>query len=126
MQHCYSGIATNGKKMEVVELYELHYSDLLQLSSEKSLSDEFIEETQRLKSATRSVMKNLGPEGPGLLAITGVPEASNLRRTLLPLARKLALLNNEDRKRLLKVNLSPFFLPLIFKNPNARLAKDTM
>ncbi|XP_004247194.1 uncharacterized protein [Solanum lycopersicum] len=110
--------------MEVVELYELHYSDLLQLSSEKSLSDEFIEETQRLKSATRSVMKNLGPEGPGLLAITGVPEASNLRRTLLPLARKLALLNNEDRKRLLKEqNLGS---DVSLKNPNRDVSSFSM
>nr|GEW10186.1 2-oxoglutarate (2OG) and Fe(II)-dependent oxygenase superfamily protein [Tanacetum cinerariifolium] len=50
-----------------------------------------------------TIMKNLGPSGPGLLAVTGVPIASDLRGTLLPLARKLALLNNDDRKRVLKV-----------------------
>ncbi|KAH0738507.1 hypothetical protein KY290_037212 [Solanum tuberosum] len=110
--------------MEVVELYELHYSDLLQLSSDKSLSDEFIEEIQRLESVTRSVMENLGPEGPGLLAITGVPEASNLRRTLLPLARKLALLNNDDRKRLLKEqNLGS---DVSLKNPNRDVSSFSM
>lgn len=95
---------------EVVELYELQYSDLKKLSSEKALSAaESSEEIQRLESITTSVMENLGPEGPGLLAITGVPKASNLRRTLHPLARNLSLLNNEDRKRLLKVYLSPSF-----------------
>lgn len=92
-------------KGEVVELYELHYADLMQLSK-KALSPESIEAND---SIINSVMENLGPQGPGLLAVTGVPEASNLRRTLLPLARKLALLNNEDRKRLLKVHLFLFF-----------------
>ncbi|KAH9785743.1 Fe2OG dioxygenase domain-containing protein [Citrus sinensis] len=47
-------------------------------------------------------MENLGPGGPGLLSITSVPNASIHRRNLLPLARKLALLNPDDRKRLLK------------------------
>ncbi|KAK6164641.1 hypothetical protein DH2020_001505 [Rehmannia glutinosa] len=40
--------------------------------------------------------------GPGLLSINGVPKARPLPQTLLPLARKLALLNNGDRKRILK------------------------
>ncbi|MCD9560113.1 hypothetical protein HAX54_018556 [Datura stramonium] len=109
---------------QVVELYELHYADLIQLSSEKALSEESIDEIQRLGSVTASVMENLGPEGPGLLAVTGVPEASGLRRTLLPLARKLALLNNEDRKRLLKEhNLGS---DVLLKNPNRNVSSSSM
>ncbi|CAH9081154.1 unnamed protein product [Cuscuta europaea] len=83
-----------------MELYELNYSDLLLLSSEKIA--ESPEEAQRLESVARMVMETLGPNGPGLLAITGVSRASSFRRKLLPLARKLALLSNEDRKKLLK------------------------
>ncbi|OIT26370.1 PREDICTED: uncharacterized protein LOC109215390 [Nicotiana attenuata] len=110
---------------EVVELYELHYSDLKKLSSERALSAaESCEEIQRLESITTSVMENLGPEGPGLLAITGVPEASNLRRTLLPLARKLSLLNNEDRKRLLKEHSLGSDVSL--KNPNRNVSSFSM
>nr|GEY41257.1 2-oxoglutarate (2OG) and Fe(II)-dependent oxygenase superfamily protein [Tanacetum cinerariifolium] len=59
-----------------------------------------------------TIMKNLGPSGPGLLAVTGVPIASDLRETLLPLARKLALLNNDDRKRVLKGSKKPAMAPL--------------
>jgi len=54
-------------------------------------------------------MEALGPTGPGLLAITGVPNASNLRSHLLPLARSLALLPRETRKIVLKV-----ILPLVY------------
>ncbi|KVI12397.1 hypothetical protein Ccrd_009164 [Cynara cardunculus var. scolymus] len=60
------------------------------------------EKMEYLESVKSTIMKNLGPSGPGLLAITGVPNASILRRTLLPMARKLALLKNEDRKLILK------------------------
>ncbi|KAM3355860.1 hypothetical protein P3S68_022574 [Capsicum galapagoense] len=102
---------------EVVELYELDYSDLLQLCSDKCI------ETND-SSITKSVMENLGPEGPGLLAITGVPEASNLRRNLLPLARNLALLNNDRRKRLLKEhNLGS---DVSLKNPNRNVSSFSM
>ncbi|CAH9111627.1 unnamed protein product [Cuscuta epithymum] len=86
---------------ETMELYELNYSDLSLLSSEKVA--ESPEEAQRLESVARMVMETLGPNGPGLLAITGVPRASSFRRNLLPLARKLALLSDEDRKKLLKI-----------------------
>nr|GLL33163.1 uncharacterized protein LOC109182845 [Ipomoea trifida] len=85
---------------ETMELDELRYSDLILLSSDKAV--ESTEDIQRLESITRMVMEALGPNGPGLLAITGVPTTSSLRRSLLPLSRKLALLNNEDRKKLLK------------------------
>ncbi|XP_059660457.1 uncharacterized protein LOC132306888 [Cornus florida] len=90
----------------ILKLYELQYSDLMLLSSEEvpssSSSSSSSEEIERLESITRSVMENLGPRGPGLLAITGVPDASERRRTLLSLARKLALVDTDDRKRILK------------------------
>lgn len=89
---------------EALELYQLDYSDLLLLSSTTDSSSLSFDQIQRLQSITETVMENLGPTGPGLIAIKSVPCASNLRRTLLPLARKLALLNNDDRKRILKVN----------------------
>ncbi|KAK2987150.1 hypothetical protein RJ640_019710 [Escallonia rubra] len=84
---------------EILEPYQLGYSDLMLLSSSFSLEPE---EMERMQSVTRKIMENLGPTGPGLIAVTGVPGGSTLRQYLLPLARKLALLNNEDRKRLLK------------------------
>ncbi|KAL9430987.1 hypothetical protein AB3S75_026225 [Citrus x aurantiifolia] len=86
---------------EILELYELPYSDLklLCLDNTCSLSTE---EIKRLETIRTSVMENLGPGGPGLLSITSVPNASIHRRNLLLLARKLALLNPDDRKRLLK------------------------
>ncbi|KAI7984661.1 hypothetical protein LOK49_LG15G00515 [Camellia lanceoleosa] len=87
----------------ILEAYELQFSDLMLLSSNKDSRPSFSsEEIERLESIASSVMENLGPTGPGLLTITGVPNASHLRRTLLPLARRLALLNSDHRKRLLK------------------------
>ncbi|KAI3773064.1 hypothetical protein L6452_04262 [Arctium lappa] len=87
---------------ETLELYDLHYSDLMALSSSDHKLPLTSENMEYLESVKIAIMKNLGPSGPGLLAITGVPNASILRRTLLPMARKLALLDNEDRKLVLK------------------------
>ncbi|KAH6812446.1 2-oxoglutarate and oxygenase superfamily protein [Perilla frutescens var. frutescens] len=84
---------------EILELYELQYADLMALFSDQNPPSN--EEIQRLESISRSIMQNLGRSGPGLLSISGVPQARN-SQTLLPLARKLALLNNDDRKRILK------------------------
>ncbi|KAL8142550.1 hypothetical protein V2J09_015582 [Rumex salicifolius] len=86
---------------EILEPYELSYSDLITLSSDE-ISLPSVDEIRRLEIVSGAVMENLGPNGPGLLTITGVPGASALRKTLLPLARKLALLPNDDRKRILK------------------------
>lgn len=77
-----------------MQLYEIPYSDLLLLSSSSASCSHYQE---------RMIMENLGPTGPGLFAITNVPDASLLRRKLLPLARKLALLSPDDRKRILRV-----------------------
>ena len=102
---------------EILELHELHYSDLLLLSSPStstnasSSSSSSLDEDLLRKMG--SVMEALGPMGPGLLAVTGVPNASKLRSQLLPLARKLALLDRETRKRVLKVLPFFFFFSLI-------------
>lgn len=90
---------------EILELFELHYSDLKLLASSSSSSKEDVE---RLETIRANIMESLGPRGPGLLSVTGVPKAPILRRNLLPLARNLALLNRDHRKRIFKVN--PFFL----------------
>ncbi|KAK1297136.1 hypothetical protein QJS10_CPB15g01858 [Acorus calamus] len=86
---------------EVIEPFELHHSDLLLLSSPSS-SPSGPGEIEWLESVSRAVMKALGPSGPGLLAITGVERALELRRSLLSLSRRLALLDNDDRRRVLK------------------------
>ncbi|KAK1309961.1 hypothetical protein QJS10_CPA08g00307 [Acorus calamus] len=86
---------------EVLEPFELNHSDLLLLSLPSS-SPSGPGEIERLESVSRAAMKALGSSGPGLLAITGVERASELRRSLLSLSRRLALLDNDDRRRVLK------------------------
>lgn len=98
-----------GGNPKILEIYELPYSDLLLLSSPYDSSSS-LQENERMESITKSILEALGPNGPGLLAITGVPNSSVLRRALLPLARKLALLNPDHRKRILKVLLPSFFI----------------
>lgn len=49
------------------------------------------------------VMASLGPCGAGILAVRGVPEVPTLRKRLLPLARKLALMPDATRRPILKV-----------------------
>lgn len=90
---------------EVLELFELEHSDLILLSADEDMSSssDYIE---RHRSISKRIMENLGPAGPGLIAIKSVPGASQLRQSLLPLARKLALLHNDDRKRILKVHVN--------------------
>eukprot|EP00249_Psilotum_nudum_P019324 c27194_g1_i1 orf=1434-3071(+) len=48
------------------------------------------------------ILASLGPHGPGLLAVTGIPALVNLRKALLPLARTLALLPAANRASILK------------------------
>ncbi|GMH25796.1 hypothetical protein Nepgr_027639 [Nepenthes gracilis] len=93
------------EEREILEPFELHYSDLISLSSGvNTLSSPSVsrDEIERLDAITSGIMENLGPTGPGLIVVTGVPDSLNLRKSLLPLARDLALLNNEDRKRILQ------------------------
>ncbi|KAI3993110.1 hypothetical protein MKX01_009853 [Papaver californicum] len=85
---------------EILEPFQLQYSDLIQLSS--TSSDYSEEDISRLDSISKTILETLGPTGPGLLVVTGVPQGSQLRRTLLPFARQLALLNHHDRRRILK------------------------
>ncbi|XP_030545875.2 uncharacterized protein LOC115751998 [Rhodamnia argentea] len=89
----------------VMQPYELSYSDLVLLSSPPSSPSSSSEaELQRLDSIRRSVMEALGPAGPGLLCVRDVAEASALRRKLLPLSRRLALLDPERRRRILQAH----------------------
>ncbi|KNA05532.1 hypothetical protein SOVF_189540 [Spinacia oleracea] len=87
---------------EVMEPYELHYTDLLSLSSSSSSSSSSSIDTERLESITRAVMEALGPTGSGLITITGVPNVAELRNSLLLRARDLSLLNHHHRNRILK------------------------
>ncbi|RRT48618.1 hypothetical protein B296_00049715 [Ensete ventricosum] len=89
---------------EILEPLELRFSDLLLLSSAApSHPPPYPAELARLESISAAVMQTLGSSGPGLLAITEVPEAPDLRRLILPFSRKLALLGRKDRARVLKV-----------------------
>lgn len=88
---------------KILQIYELQYSDLL-IFSTPSHSSSPLQENDPAESTTQSILEALGPNGPGLLAITGVPHSSLLRRALLPLARNLAFLNPDRRKRILQVS----------------------
>ncbi|XP_026456986.1 uncharacterized protein LOC113357750 isoform X2 [Papaver somniferum] len=85
---------------EILEPFQLQYADLIHLSSNSSDYSE--EEISRLDSISKTILETLGPTGPGLLVVTGVPQGSQLRRDLLPFAHQLALLNHHDRRRILK------------------------
>ncbi|KAK7270287.1 hypothetical protein RIF29_23316 [Crotalaria pallida] len=98
----------------MVEVYEVEYSDLVQSSSSSSCSS----------TIESMIMESLGPRGPGLVAITGVPNASKLRSQLLPLARNLALLHPLTRKRLLKEHNLGSDVPL--KNPDRSVSSFAM
>ncbi|CAJ2627819.1 2-oxoglutarate and Fe(II)-dependent oxygenase superfamily protein [Trifolium pratense] len=95
------------EECDVIDLFELHYSEL---SSSSKKSD--------------SIMKALGSNGPGLLAVTGIPNISNLRSYLLPLARKLSLLDRQTRNRILKEHNLGSDVPL--KNPHRSVSSFAM
>ncbi|XP_010512741.1 PREDICTED: uncharacterized protein LOC104788668 isoform X1 [Camelina sativa] len=83
---------------EILEPYQVSFLDLVRLLSRfQSPRDR-----KRFQCISRKVMSALGPTGPGLLCITGVLGSALLRRQLLPMARKLALLNPDKRVRILK------------------------
>ncbi|CAD5173346.1 unnamed protein product [Musa acuminata subsp. malaccensis] len=95
--------ATAEVAAEILEPLELRFSDLLLLSSAApSHPPPSPAELARLESISAAAMQALGSSGPGLLAITEVPKAPDLRRLILPFARKLALLGRKDRARVLK------------------------
>ncbi|EOA25915.1 hypothetical protein CARUB_v10019295mg [Capsella rubella] len=85
---------------EILEPYQLSLSDLLLWSSRFQSSSP--RDRKRCQCISRNVMSALGPSGPGLLCITGVLGSALLRRQLLPMARKLALLVPDKRIRILK------------------------
>ncbi|XP_038692749.1 uncharacterized protein LOC119990743 [Tripterygium wilfordii] len=109
---------------EILELYELRYSDLMLLAATSVTSSTPPEELERVEAMRRTMMETLGHGGPGLLSVTGFPSASRLRRKLLPLARKLALLDFEDRKRILKKHNLGSDVPL--KNPDRKVSSFAM
>ncbi|KAG0458386.1 hypothetical protein HPP92_023543 [Vanilla planifolia] len=89
---------------EIFEPLEIHYSDLVLLSSSGvSCSYLSLEEQEKIETISGAVLRALGPSGPGLLSITGVPRAAALRRALLPMARELALLDKKERAEVLKL-----------------------
>lgn len=76
------------EKLEILELAQVDYSHLIDPSLENK--------------CIQNVMEALGPGGPGLMAVTGVPGVEALRITLLPLSRKLALMDDTQRRCILK------------------------
>ncbi|KAJ4839471.1 hypothetical protein Tsubulata_046857 [Turnera subulata] len=112
------------EESELLEPFELHYSDLILLSSPPTNDSVSSEELERLEAVKRTILETLGPEGPGLLSITGVPSTSLLRRNLLPLARKLALLDHGRRKLILKNHNLGSDVPL--KNPDRIVSSFAM
>ncbi|WVZ91184.1 hypothetical protein U9M48_037388 [Paspalum notatum var. saurae] len=75
----------------------LPFSDLALLLSPKTPADD-----SRRTRVLDTVAAELGRGGSGLLAVAGVPRAGALRRRLLPLARRLALMDHPARSQLLK------------------------
>ncbi|PON54453.1 Isopenicillin N synthase-like [Parasponia andersonii] len=112
------------EKAQVLELFELPYSDLLLLSSDQAHSSlSSPAELERLELVKRTIMETLGPMGPGLLSVSGVPNAAVLRHDL-PLARRLALLDSDLRNRILKENKLGSDVPL--KNPERNVSSFAM
>ncbi|KAK4558326.1 hypothetical protein RGQ29_007891 [Quercus rubra] len=106
--------------IEEEELYELHYSDLMLVSEQLSQS-----QSQSQSRQIGEIMKALGPTGPGLLSITGVPNSTaSLRRHLLSLARNLALLSPDHRLRIVKEHNLGSDVPL--KNPDRSVSSFAM
>ena len=48
-------------------------------------------------------MEAMGPSGPGLVGVHGIPNLHSLRQALLPLAPILALSSHQERSTILKV-----------------------
>jgi len=97
---------------EILEPYQLSFSDLLLSSRNRS------------QWISKNVMDALGPTGPGLLCITGVLGSAFLRRKLLPMARKLALLDPDKRKLILMEHHLGSDVPL--KNPERDVSSFAM
>lgn len=112
------------EETEILQLYEVQYSDLKLISSDTESSSLTTQQNQRLESIKKTIMEALGHRGPGLLSVVNVPNASTLRHKLLPLARKLALLNPNQRKHILKEHNLGSDVPL--KNPDRKVSSFAM
>ncbi|CAD6254359.1 unnamed protein product [Miscanthus lutarioriparius] len=80
-----------------LDIAELPFSDLVVLLSPETPADD-----GRFRRVVEAVATELGRGGSGLLAVAGVPRVGALRRRLLPLARRLALMDHPIRSQLLK------------------------
>ncbi|KAL6623051.1 hypothetical protein ACP70R_032930 [Stipagrostis hirtigluma subsp. patula] len=78
-----------------LDIAEISFSDLTLLLSPETTDDD------RRRRVLATVGTELGRGGSGLLAIADVPRAGALRRRLLPLARRLALMDHPTRALLL-------------------------
>ncbi|OEL37086.1 hypothetical protein BAE44_0001895 [Dichanthelium oligosanthes] len=81
----------------ILDIAELPFADLLLLHSPETPSDD-----PRRRRVLDAVATELGRGGSGLLAIAGVPRVAALRRRLLPLSRRLALMDHPTRSQILK------------------------
>ncbi|GJM95616.1 hypothetical protein PR202_ga12378 [Eleusine coracana subsp. coracana] len=79
-----------------LDIAEVSFSDLILLLSTNAPDE------GRFRGVLETVGTELGRGGSGLLAIADVPRAGALRRRLLPLARRLALMDHPTRAQLLK------------------------
>ncbi|XP_047093181.1 uncharacterized protein LOC124705521 [Lolium rigidum] len=84
-----------------LDIDEIAFSDLFLLSPEASATADADDDGRR-RRLLATVWAALGRGGTGLLAVAGVPRAAALRRRLLPLARRLALMEHASRANLLK------------------------
>ncbi|CAL5039849.1 unnamed protein product [Urochloa decumbens] len=82
----------------VLDIAELSFSDLALLQSPETPADD-----SRRRRVLDTVATELGRGGSGLLAIAEVPRVGALRRRLLPLSRRLALMDYPTRSQILKV-----------------------
>ncbi|XP_031492671.1 uncharacterized protein LOC116259151 [Nymphaea colorata] len=108
----------------ILNAFELHYSDLVLLSSSSSSPSTSVASQERLDSISRTVVETLGPGGHGLLAVIGVPNAGENSRKLLSFARKLALVEDDKRRRILKDHGLGTDVPL--KSPDRNVSAFAM
>ncbi|CAL5090812.1 unnamed protein product [Urochloa decumbens] len=81
----------------VLDIAELSFSDLALLQSTETPAFD-----SRRRRVLDTVATELGRGGSGLLAIAEVPRVGALRRRLLPLSRRLALMDYPTRSQILK------------------------
>uniref|UniRef100_A0ACD5W3F2 Uncharacterized protein n=1 Tax=Avena sativa TaxID=4498 RepID=A0ACD5W3F2_AVESA len=88
-----------------LDIDETPFSDLLLLLSPEvaaAAGDDANDNDRRRRRLLSTIWAALGRGGTGLLAVVGVPRAAALRRRILPLARRLALMDHPSRAHILK------------------------